>query len=95
MSWPFVLSLLFFIHTLSDCLYGFVFPSPIGYREGGTGMTLQLLTCVSHKITGDSQKNGTVENMPEPHLKLSGKFSAYSTVDKNKGSRCHKALSET
>lgn len=58
-------------------------------------MTLQLLTCVSHKITGDSQKNGTVENMPEPHLKLSGKFSAYSTVDKNKGSRCHKALSET
>lgn len=26
-SWPFVLSALFLIHTLSDCLHGFIFPS--------------------------------------------------------------------
>lgn len=87
-------SVLFLIHTLSDCLHGFVFPPPVGYREGVTCLLHWHCSCwlrVSHKIMGEMEENEPSKDMPEPKVELSGKFFLCG----NKGSGCHKALSET
>lgn len=44
-SWPFVLSVLFLIHTLSDCLHGFIFLLQRAYREGGTCLLQWHCSC--------------------------------------------------
>lgn len=54
------LSALKSVHTLHDCLQGFVFPIPIGYWKGGT-----CLLSVSGRIMGQMGQRKPSKDVPE------------------------------